>query len=105
MTDEIYRECAERTKETGRIHLPNQRCEIYGAPRIENSKLVISYTQAPGICMDRPFDTSQESSLIRIAEAIEFRHLGRNSSHVTLLPRIISEIPDSIDSLCNPKFL
>ena len=83
--EDIYSECIIRSREKGKIYLPNNRCSICGFPRIENGVLIIEYNQAPGIVRNDPFETDRPLT-IHDATSIEFRLKGRRTEPIRLVP-------------------
>ena len=78
----IYELCAERSKETGMIHLPNGNCEIIGTRRhhLRNEVLIVAFNQRPGFCNDEP--TPTDRPLLDGVEQMEYSLQGRTSGPV-----------------------
>jgi hypothetical protein len=81
----IYEDCVVLSLETGTLHLPNRLCEFRRIQRHyrDSTILEVWYSQAPGICNDKPTETDY-----RLPEGIEVikYNIRRRGGGRVLLP-------------------
>ena len=79
---DIYELCAERSRETGMVHLPSGNCEITGVRRhhLRSEVLIITFNKRPGFCNDEP--TLTDRPLLDGVEQMEYNLQGRTSGPV-----------------------